>query len=252
MLIDCYQLSTYQKNAIGRPILQNLSCQIQEGEFVAVLGLNGAGKSSLLKTLMGLLPLKQGEIRIQDTLLTPKTLTSLRRYLAMIFQGGGLIRQLSALDNVLCGCLGSRPAWQTLFGFQERDRRIAWELLADLGLKDQVHQKVSKLSGGQQQRVAIARALLQKPQILLADEPIAGLDIVAAQQVMETFSRLNQEQNLTVITVLHDLALAEKYADRALILDQGQIIYDGPAQNLSQHFEQTSPYNPGGNGSPQC
>jgi phosphonate transport system ATP-binding protein len=238
-MIQCYQLYSVQKNSTGYPILRDISCQIEAGEFVAILGLNGAGKSSFLKALMGLLSLKQGEIRIQNYLLSSKTIHSIRRHLAMIFQGGGLIHQLSALDNVLCGCLGSRSTWQTLFGFQEHDRRLGWDLLADFGLKEYADQKVSKLSGGQQQRVAIARALLQKPQILLADEPISGLDVLAAQQVMETLARLNQDQNLTVVTVLHDLAVAEKYASRALILDQGQIIYDGPAENLSQQFSKS-------------
>ncbi len=106
----------------------------------------------------------------------------------MLFQGGGLIRQLSAMENVLCGRLGTRTTWQTLLGFPKRDRLLALELLEQLGLKELADQKTSQLSGGQQQRVAIARALIQSPQILLADEPITGLDVVASQQVMQTLS----------------------------------------------------------------
>ncbi|MGL5033154.1 MAG: phosphonate ABC transporter ATP-binding protein, partial [Microcystaceae cyanobacterium] len=161
-------------------------------------------------------------------------------HLAMIFQGGGLIRQLSALDNVLCGCLGSRSFWQTLWGFNDRDRHLALDLLTDLGLKEQADQKVSKLSGGQQQRVAIARALIQSPQILLADEPTSGLDVLAAHQVMENLANLNREKGLTVVTVLHDLNLASTYAQRAIILEAGQIIYDGPTENLSAKFGQNA------------
>ncbi len=242
MSISCHHISSLDHSAVGLPILNDISCQIQEGEFVALLGLNGAGKSSLLKALIGLVPLKRGEIRIEDCLLTPKTLGNIRRRMAMIFQGGGLIRQLSALENVLCGLLGSRSAWQTLGGFKNSDRRVALDLLTDLGLEQYAYQKVGKLSGGQQQRVAIARALIQSPQILLADEPITGLDVIAANQVMESLARLNQEKNLTVVTVLHDLKMAETFAKRAVILDRGKIAYDGSSQNLSQHFHECLPY----------
>jgi phosphonate transport system ATP-binding protein len=158
----------------------------------------------------------------------------------MIFQGGGLIHQLSALDNVLCGLLGSRSSWQTLTGFKQSDRRLALNLLTDLGLQEQAEQRVSQLSGGQQQRVAIARALIQSPQILLADEPTSGLDTFAAHQVMDNLARLNREQNLTVVTVLHDLVMASRYAQRAIILEAGKIIYDGSSCNLSQKFSQSN------------
>jgi phosphonate transport system ATP-binding protein len=240
MMINCSHLLSSQQTATGRPILNDLSCQIEAGEFVAILGLNGAGKSSLLKSFVGLLPLKQGEIRVYNNLITAQNLKKIRRCLAMIFQGGGLIHQLSALDNVLCGLLGSRSSWQTLTGFKQSDRRLAWNLLTDLGLEEQADQRVSQLSGGQQQRVAIARALIQSPQILLADEPTSGLDTFAAHQVMDNLARLNREQNLTVVTVLHDLAMASHYAKRAIILEAGKIIYDGSSCNLSQKFSQYS------------
>lgn len=241
MAIICHHISSLNHSATGMPILNDISCQIKDGEFVALLGLNGAGKSSLLKALIGLVPLKRGEIHIEDCLLTPKTLGNVRRRMGMIFQGGGLIRQLSALENVLCGLLGSRSAWQTLGGFKNSDRRIALDLLTQLGLEPYASQKVGKLSGGQQQRVAIARALIQSPQILLADEPITGLDVIAANQVMESLARLNQEHNLTIVTVLHDLKMAETFAKRAIILDSGKIAYDGSSQNLTQHFHECLP-----------
>ena len=239
MIIDCRNLSSSYQSATGKPVLNNISCQVKAGEFVALLGLNGAGKSSLLKALIGLVPLKQGEIWVHDRQLTPQTMGQIRRQMAMIFQGGGLIRQLSALENVLCGTLGARSTWQTLTGFKTSDRRLALALLTELGLQEYAQQKVGKLSGGQQQRVAIARALIQSPQILLADEPISGLDIIAAHQVMESLARLNQERNLTIITVLHDLTIAATYAQRAIILDAGKVVYDGACHNLSQQFHQS-------------
>jgi phosphonate transport system ATP-binding protein len=105
-------------------------------------------------------------------------------------------------------------------------------------LQDLAYQKTSQLSGGQQQRVAIARCLIQSPQILLADEPITGLDAIASQQVMETLSQLHSQQGMTIVTVLHDLNLAAAYAERAIVLDVGRVVYDGSCKNLPTQFSQ--------------
>jgi phosphonate transport system ATP-binding protein len=233
--IQCHHLETDYISSLQRPILSDISCQINQGEFVVLLGLNGAGKSTFLKSLIGLVPLIKGEIKLNGVSVNNQSLPQIRRDVGMLFQGGGLIRQLSAIDNVLCGRLGVRKTQQTLFGFPQRDRTLALELLTQLGLKEQAYQKTSKLSGGQQQKVAIARALIQSPQILLADEPTTGLDVIASQQVMATLAELHQ-QGLTIITVLHDLALAEKYGQRAIILDSGKVIYDGNCENLQERF----------------
>jgi phosphonate transport system ATP-binding protein len=235
-VIDCHNLETAYTASLNRPILNGINCQIKQGEFVVLLGLNGAGKSTLLRSLVGLVPLKRGEINIHGVTMTKRTLPHIRRDIGMLFQGGGLIRQLSAIENVLCGRLGVRKNWQTLFGFPQRDRLLALELLEQLGLREQAYEKTGHLSGGQQQRVAIARALIQSPQILLADEPITGLDIIASQQVMQTLAELHSQQGMTIVTVLHDLCLAAEYAQRAIVLDAGRIIYDGPCNNLQAQF----------------
>lgn len=234
--IECENLETRPVASLKRPILNGINCTINRGEFVALLGLNGAGKSTLLRSLVGLVPLQQGEIRINGVPVTPRTLAKTRRDLGMLVQGGGLIRQLSAVENVLCGRLGSFSSWQTLWGFPKQDRRLAIDLLTRLGLQDQIYQKTSQLSGGQQQRVAIARALIQSPQILLADEPISALDVLAARQVMDIFSKLHHEQGMTVVVVLHDIAIAATYAQRAIILDAGRVVYDGTSHNLQDQF----------------
>ncbi|WP_017316948.1 phosphonate ABC transporter ATP-binding protein [Mastigocladopsis repens] len=237
-VIECQDVETAYSTALSRPILKRINFQIHQGEFVVLLGLNGAGKSTLLRSLVGLVPLVRGAIHINGVELTPRTLAHIRRDVGMLFQGGGLIRQLSAIENVLCGRLGARTTWQTLFGFPKNDRRQALELLEQLGLKEQAYQKTSQLSGGQQQRVAIARALIQSPQILLADEPITGLDIMASKQVMETLSHLHSQQGMTIVTVLHDLGVAAQYAQRALVLDAGCVVYDGSCDNLQAQFAQ--------------
>jgi len=237
-LIECQDVETAYSAALNRPILNQINLQIHQGEFVVLLGLNGAGKSTLLRSLVGLVPIVRGAIEINGVQLTPRTLPHIRRDVGLLFQGGGLIRQLSAIENVLCGRLGARTTWETLFGFPKNDRRQALELLEQLGLKEQAYQKTGQLSGGQQQRVAIARALIQSPQILLADEPITGLDIKASKQVMETLSMLHSQQSMTIVTVLHDLGVAAQYAQRAIMLDAGRIVYDGCCDNLQAKFAQ--------------
>lgn len=237
-LIECQDVETAYSAALNRPILNQINLQIHQGEFVVLLGLNGAGKSTLLRSLVGLVPIVRGAIEINGVQLTRRTLPHIRRDVGLLFQGGGLIRQLSAIENVLCGRLGARTTWETLFGFPKNDRRQALELLEQLGLKEQAYQKTGQLSGGQQQRVAIARALIQSPQILLADEPITGLDIKASKQVMETLSMLHSQQSMTIVTVLHDLGVAAQYAQRAIMLDAGRIVYDGCCDNLQAKFAQ--------------
>ncbi|BCL34409.1 phosphonate ABC transporter ATP-binding protein [Nostoc sp. MS1] len=231
-IIECHNLETAYVASLYRPILNKINCQIKQGEFVVLLGLNGAGKSTLLRSLVGLVPLVKGEVHINGVATNTRTLPQIRRNVGMLFQGGGLIPQLSAIENVLCGKLGARTTWQTIFGFPKRDRLLALELLEQLGLREFAYQKTKRLSGGQQQRVAIARALIQSPQILLADEPTTGLDVIAAQQVMDTLAELHSQQGITIVTVLHDLGIAAKYAQRAIVLDAGRIVYEGACDNL--------------------
>jgi phosphonate transport system ATP-binding protein len=237
-VIDCQNLETAYSKSLKRPILNGVNCQIQRGEFVALLGLNGAGKSTLLRSLVGLVPLIKGNIWINGIQMNSQTLPKIRREIGMLFQGGGLIPQLSTMENVLCGRLGVRKPWDTLFGFPQKDQRLAWEILQQLGLQEHTHQRTSLLSGGQQQRVAIARSLIQSPQILLADEPTTGLDVMAAKQVMETLLQLNSDRGITIVAVLHDLGIAMEFAQRAIIIDGGSIIYDGNSDNLPAQFAQ--------------
>jgi phosphonate transport system ATP-binding protein len=236
MTIECCNLETAYSRSLNRPILNGIDCKIKQGEFVALLGLNGAGKSTLLRSFVGLVPVKTGEIRINDTVMNTRTIARIRRDIGLIFQGGGLVKQSQAIENVLCGCLGGLNTWETLWGFPKKQRDRAFELLANFGLKELVYQKTGQLSGGQQQKVAIARALIQSPQILLADEPTTGLDVIAAQQVMEILAKLHREQGMTIVVVLHDLGMASTYPERAIVLDAGQIVYDGKCHNLSEKF----------------
>jgi phosphonate transport system ATP-binding protein len=236
-MIECQDIYSSHKSSLNRPILNGISLKINPGESVALLGPNGAGKSSLLKAMVGLIPIEKGEIQVNGRKITPKSLPYVRSQMGMIWQGGGLIPQLSALDNVLCGRLGKMSSWSSFGGFSKGDRQKAQTLLSELGLAWQSQEKVSKLSGGQQQRVAIARALMTSPPILLADEPTSGLDVVVTQQVMAILMALHQG-GITLVLVLHDLAMARQYTDRAIILEQGRVIFDGKSDNIEQEYSQ--------------
>ena len=235
--IACRNLRTDYQSTLKRPILNGIDIQINHGEFVALLGLNGAGKSPFLRSLVGLVPVNQGEIQICGTKVDQEHIGDVRKNVGFLFQGGGLVDQLSCLDNVLCGCLGELTTWQSLLGFPKRDRRVAMQLLQKLGLQEQIYQKAKQLSGGQRQRVAIARTLIQSPHILLADEPTTGLDVSGIKQVMSNLQEMHR-QGLTVVVVLHDLALAAQYAQRAIILENGKVWYDGDCQNIERQFAQ--------------
>jgi phosphonate transport system ATP-binding protein len=226
-ICTCANLVSKATTAVNRPILDGIDCTIAEGDFVALVGLNGAGKSSLLRAIAGLMPLKSGNIDWGDR--HPK--------LAMLFQGGALIPQLSALDNILCGNLGRYSVWQMFKGWPMEDTRGAMELLDRFGLADNAHRPVAYLSGGQQQRVAISRALWQSPDILLADEPTTGLDILAAQDVMATLDKLHRA-GMTIVAVLHDLHLASTHANKAIVVNHGRVVYQGNAANLVDLFPQ--------------
>ncbi len=233
--IACHNVRTEYQSTLQRPILNGIDLQINPGEFVALLGMNGTGKSTLLRSLVGLVPINQGDIQIYGTPVDQKHIAAVRKNIGFLFQGGGLVDQLSCLDNVLCGCLGELSTWQSLWGFPQRDRRVAMQLLQNLGLQEQIYQKARQLSGGQRQRVAIARTLIQSPHILLADEPTTGLDVSGINQVMDSLAEMHRK-GLTVIVVLHDLALAAQYAQRAIILEQGKVWYDGDCQTIERQF----------------
>jgi phosphonate transport system ATP-binding protein len=226
-ILRCDRLTTAPLRRLGRPILNNVSLSVQSGEFVSLLGLNGAGKSSLFRAITGLLPIASGSITVNGLSVTRSQLSSVRRQVGLLFQGGGLVPQLSVLDNVLCGSLGDRSAWQTLRGFRAADRRRALELLDWLDMADYGSQRTDRLSGGQRQRVAIARVLMSSPRLLLVDEPTTGLDILAIRQVMDKLAELNRDRQTTIVTILHDLSLAQDYSQRAIVLDRGTVQYDG-------------------------
>lgn len=217
----------------GRRALDGVSLRVWPGELTVVLGANGSGKSTLLRCAVRLIDPTSGSVRVagQDLAgLSGPALREARRAVAMIFQHANLVRRRSALANVASGSLGRHHDWRTALGLLPRtELEFALRLLDQVGLVELAHQRADTLSGGQAQRVAIARGLCQRPQVLLADEPVASLDPEAAEEVMMLLRRVAVEQGLGVVCVLHQPALAMRHAHRIVGMRDGRLAFDRPA-----------------------
>lgn len=152
----------------------------------------------------------------------------------MIFQSFNLIMRTSVIKNVLAAKVAEMSLLRSFFGFyKEEDKIAALSALEKLGILDKAYTRADQLSGGQQQRVALARTLTQDPKIILADEPVASLDPVTANQVMSDFKTVNQDFNITVIANMHHVDMALNYADRVIGIREGVIVYDGPSSDVT-------------------
>jgi phosphonate transport system ATP-binding protein len=211
--------------------LDKVSFKALDGQFLAVIGLSGSGKSTLLRCINRLVEPTAGQViwdGIDVTVASQEDLRLIRRRIGMIFQHFNLVTRSSVLTNVLSGRLGYvNPMWSLVNHFPKEDVSKAMSNLERVSIADKAHNRADELSGGQQQRVGIARALMQDPQILLADEPVASLDPVLAHSIMRILKRLNREDGITVICSLHFLDLVQQYADRAIALNEGQVVFDG-------------------------
>ncbi len=218
--------------------LKNASLQVSRGEIVVLLGLSGSGKSTLLRHLDGLEVPTSGEIEVlgsQVPTLKGKALRRLRSRVGFIFQQFELVPSLTVLENVLTGSLSEiRGPRLGLWGYSKAAKLRALEHLDRVGLLDRAYQRSDTLSGGQQQRVAIARALMQKPDILLADEPVASLDPESSDQVMALIREIAADEGLTVVCSLHQVDLAISWADRIVGLRHGEIVLDTPTGDLTK------------------
>ena len=216
----------------GKPVLQQVSLKVAEGEFVAVIGRSGAGKTTLLKLFNGMVRPQQGTVWVDGECLSQcsmKKLRQIQQKIAVIYQDFCLVDQSTVLENVLHGSLCRNPLWRVMTGcFTEQDNDKAKEALAKVGLAKKADALVATLSGGEKQRVAIARAMMQQARIILADEPVASLDPVAAEQVLSLLKTLQQEEKLTVVMNSHNTQQAVQYAERIIGLRQGVVVEDSP------------------------
>ena len=222
----------------GFEALKNINLTIEQGEFVAIIGLSGAGKSTLIRTINRMHDITEGTLTVDGTdvmTLHGKSLRAFRRRIGMIFQSFNLITRTTVIKNVLTSFVPDMPWWRATFGIFTKDEKLkALDSLDKVGILDKALVRAVQFSGGQQPRVALARTLAQNPQIILADEPVASLDPVTAKQVMDDFKRINRDMNITVLINIHHVELALQYASRVVGIRAGEIVYDGTVENVTQ------------------
>ncbi|MGB4780234.1 phosphonate ABC transporter ATP-binding protein [Microbacterium sp.] len=212
------------------PTLAGIDLSVPAGEVVALIGANGAGKSTLLRSIVRLVEPSSGTIELngQDVRKASRhRLRHIRRDVGFVFQHFNLVNRASALDNVVHGGIAKQGARCVLPALAAREvREQAMDCLDRVGMATRAARRVDTLSGGQQQRVAIARALMQRPSLILADEPVASLDPVSGEGVMELLRSIARENGITVMSAIHHVDLAVKYSDRVVGLRDGRIALD--------------------------
>lgn len=222
----------------GPRVLNAIDFSARRGERIALVGSNGAGKSTFLRCLVGLVPFGDGTVEVLGQRFSEqpnrRQRVALRRRLGFVFQFHGLVGRTSALSNVVNGALGQGNGWRAWNHAlaPERLRTDALDALAAVGLSDRALDRTDTLSGGQSQRVAIARALVHRPELVIADEPAASLDPVAGAEVMSVFHGLAEQRGATLIFTTHDLQHALDYSDRIVALAAGHVVLDSPTVHL--------------------
>jgi len=209
--------------------LDDVSFEVPAGEFVIILGVSGSGKSTLLRCMCALTEPTSGEVRIDgEPMIHP------RPEVAMIFQQHNIIDDMTAYSNALSGGINRSGVFESILQLQDEGEKCrALEALDTVGLLDEAGKKARRMSGGQQQRVGIARALVQRPEVLLADEPVASLDPGSAQDVMRYIQRASNDRALTTFISLHQVNIARKYGERFIGLHEGEKVFDGYREDLT-------------------
>jgi phosphonate transport system ATP-binding protein len=219
--------------------IKNISLTIEKGEFTVIFGPSGVGKSTFLRCLNYLVKPTSGDVIIEGQSvgdLSTAKLLGLRSRVGMIFQDFNLVNRMSVLGNVMCGRLYGLSALRALtYSFAQADHEAAVHALRRAGLDDVelYNRRADTLSGGQRQRVGIARMLVQNPKVILADEPVASLDMKMQHIIMRLVSDIAAKDDITVVMSLHHLDLAKQYASRIIGLSDGQVAFDGPPKSLS-------------------
>ena len=236
---EILKVTNLSKSYKNKKVLREINLNVSYGESVALIGSNGSGKSTLIKCLLGLTNIEKGEIFTNQIRLNMKNnnlLNFYRRDIAFIWQTHNLVPRLSVLSNVIHGALNTRPnprLWYQAFAPSEIRYR-ALNCLDQVGVKHFAKNNVNTLSGGESQRVAIARALMQKPKLMIADEPVASLDPKVGIEVMNLLKDLTLKQGITLFFTTHDLKHAEHYANRVIGLKDGVIKINIKSKELKE------------------
>lgn len=221
----------------GTHALKNVSFTVEEPKVVTIIGPSGAGKSTLIRCINRLVEPTAGTITLDDidiTALNRRDLRKVRRRMGMIFQEYNLVERLTVMENLLSGRLGYVGFWRTYRrAFPPEDVAAAFALLERVGLSGYQSTRADALSGGERQRVGISRALMQQPNLLLVDEPTASLDPKTSRQIMRILVELAHERGTPTLVNMHDVGLAQSFADRIIGLRGGEIVFDGPAARVT-------------------
>jgi phosphonate transport system ATP-binding protein len=229
---------TYQN---GKPVLKGIDLTVQGNGLTAIIGPSGTGKSTLLRCLNRLVEPSQGSLLLSSSegqvdlaQVKGRQLRMARRQIGMVFQEYNLVERLTVMENLLTGRLGYVGSWKAWRRkFDATDIAYAFELLAEVGLSDFTNQRADALSGGQRQRVGIARALMQRPRLLLADEPTSSLDPKTSVEIMQLLKDQGQRHRIPVIVNIHDVDLAKRFADRIVGMTGGHVVYDNSPEGLN-------------------
>jgi phosphonate transport system ATP-binding protein len=233
-MLEIRQLRVVYPN--GYEALKSVSLRAEDGEIVGLIGRSGAGKSTILRCVNGLQQVTAGEVVLDGTnicRLSEHELRDVRRRIGFVWQEYNLVERLTVLKNVLSGRLAyNRGLVSHLHYFNRADRGIAVASLERVNLLHRATQRADRLSGGEKQRTAIARALAQQPRVILADEPVASLDVELSWQVMYDLVRVARHERVPTLISIHDVELAKGFCDRIVGLAQGQIVFDGAPREL--------------------
>ena len=221
----------------GTNALKNISFDVEKGEFISIIGPSGSGKSTLLRSINKMIDISQGSILFEDKNIENLKKTQIelvRREIGMIFQSYNLVERLTVIENVLHGRLGYKSVIAGILGiYSEEEKKEAFNFLEKVNMTKYAYRKCNELSGGQKQRVGIARAIMQKPKLLLCDEPIASLDPKTAENIMDYLKKVVSELKITCIVNLHQVDIAKKYSDRIIALNKGEKIFDDKTERLT-------------------
>jgi phosphonate transport system ATP-binding protein len=230
------QVNNLSKHFERKIALSSLSFTIKKGEIVALIGPSGAGKTTLLNTIATVVKPDEGALLIDGQHTSQFTdRKKLAKKIGIIRQQFDLVGQLPVIHNVLAGRLADWGFFKSLLSLLvPQEKQTAEAALERVGLSDKLYEQTSRLSGGEQQRVAMARLLVQKPEIILADEPVASLDPARAEDILSMLTTLVKEEKQTLITTLHSVEYAMKYFTRIIALRDGKIFFDLPAEEVSE------------------
>ncbi len=215
-----------------REILKDVSFSVREGEMLGILGPNGAGKTTLIRVISGILPPLQGEILLEGINLGKIPPKERARKIAVLPQNEPPVDYLTVKEMVM---LGRVPYFSLLWGTRKEDEEVVGRCLEMVGMGDFQNRKLGQLSGGERQKVLIARALAQQPRLLILDEPVVHLDLSHRLEVFFLLKRLENEQNLSIICVIHDINLASYFSDKLLLVKGGRVFAQGePREVITQ------------------